>query len=424
MGVVFEAHHLALDERVAIKVLRDEIAANEEANERFLREARAATKVKSEHIARILDFGSHDDVLYMVMEYLEGEPLSRVLEGGPLPIATAIDYVLQACAALEVAHAAGIVHRDLKPDNLFLATGADGVPRIKLLDFGISKMGGLPLTTTTTGFDVDNTDDAQLTPLTSTAAVIGSPHYMSPEQLLAPRSVDRRSDVWGLGVVLFELLTGKHVFSAESLPHLCVLIREAPARSVRALRPEVGEHLEAIVHRCLAKDPASRFQSAAALASALRVPAAVTKAEDAVPLQSAEFVATPTTLEVDRIIATRAAPKGPHERSRLWLAVVALAVAGVGGYAISSFTSGSQHVAPDAPRAPATMASSAAPAAAPASVSVSAIESPAGPPRPPVSHAARSHPPPPARPRLAASAQSAASTPRAAASLPALPDDR
>jgi eukaryotic-like serine/threonine-protein kinase len=253
MGIVVAAHHIHLDERVALKFLRREIAHEHNAAERFLREARTATKVKSEHIARIFDVGTHDGVHYMVMEHLDGETLGTVLERtGPIPVPLAIEYVVQMCGALGEAHASGIVHRDLKPDNVFLTKRGNGTPCVKILDFGISKV-------------ID--DSAKR--MTATSALMGSPLYMSPEQLVDPRGVDHRADIWAIGVLLYELVSGKHPFDAESIPQLCVLVRETPAPKLRDVCPSAPAELEAAILRCLEKDRAARFQSAGELAASL-----------------------------------------------------------------------------------------------------------------------------------------------------------
>jgi len=253
MGVVVAAHHLHLDERVAIKFLLPEVARQGgEPVARFMREARAAAKIRSEHVGRVTDVGALDDgTPFLVMEYLEGSDLSKILEqGGPLAVEDALDYVLQACEALAEAHAIGIVHRDLKPANLFLARRADGSPCIKVLDFGISKMN-------------DIRGD-----MTRTRATLGSPLYMSPEQLVSTGDVDARADLWSLGVILFELLTGKLPYEAETMPQLVAqVLQNAPAR-LRSLRADISVELDAVVMRCL--QPATmRFQNIAELAGAL-----------------------------------------------------------------------------------------------------------------------------------------------------------
>jgi serine/threonine-protein kinase len=254
MGVVVAARHLQLDERVAIKFMRPDISANDAGAERFLREARATAKVKSEHIVRVFDVGTQDGILYMVMEHLEGQDLARMVASeGPIACATAVEYVLQACEAIAEAHSRGIVHRDLKPENLFLTHRANGSPCVKVLDFGISKF--------------DSTREGHR--MTSTSALMGSPIYMSPEQLASPRDVDARTDVWSLGVVLFELVSGAQPFTAESLPQLCIKVRETTAPLLRSVCPHAPAALEALVARCLEKNPALRFENIGQLAAAL-----------------------------------------------------------------------------------------------------------------------------------------------------------
>ncbi|MCC6663033.1 MAG: protein kinase [Polyangiaceae bacterium] len=254
MGVVVAAHHRQLDERVALKFLLPEAAANPEVVARFLREARAAAKIKSEHVTRVFDVGTMDSgAPFLVMEYLEGRDLSALLgQHGPLEPGLAVDYVLQACEALAEAHAARIVHRDLKPHNLFLSHRADGSPCIKVLDFGISK-------------SVTTVDGA----MTRTSAMMGSPLYMSPEQMVSARDVDVRSDIWALGVILHELTTGKTPFDAETMPQLVVQVTQNAPRPLRADRTDAPAALEAVVARCLEKEPARRYQSVAELAAAL-----------------------------------------------------------------------------------------------------------------------------------------------------------
>ena len=229
MGVVVEATHLQLEDRVAIKFWLPEALANPEAVGRFAREARAAGKIKGEHVARVIDVGTLETgAPFMVMEYLHGRDLSAVVrEGGPLPPAQAVDAVLQACEALAEAHALGIVHRDLKPANLFVTTRPDGTPAVKVLDFGISKV-----------TNPSSSDHA----LTKTTSVMGSPLYMSPEQMTATRDVDARTDIWAVGAILYELLVGHVPFSAETLPQICGLILTSPPRPIRVatVRPTMG----------------------------------------------------------------------------------------------------------------------------------------------------------------------------------------
>ncbi len=259
MGVVVSATHLALGQIVAIKVLLP-LEASEDSTAaipRFLREARAAAGLKSEHVVRIFDVDTLPSGLpYMVMELLSGQDLRRVIKlGGPLPIEQAVDFVLQAADAIGEAHSAGIVHRDLKPSNLFLTQRTDGRPWVKVLDFGISKASHDPLTDTA---------------LTVTRAMIGSPMYMSPEQVRDAKSVDGRSDIWSLGVILHELLSGKPAFRGESLPAICAAIAADQPESLGAARPDLPPEFLLVAARCLQKDPGRRHQSVDELCAALQ----------------------------------------------------------------------------------------------------------------------------------------------------------
>ncbi|MEO8903019.1 MAG: protein kinase, partial [Polyangiaceae bacterium] len=257
MGVVVAAHHVVLDQVVAIKFLLPEALGSAEAVARFEREARAAVKIQSEHVARVTDVGRLETgAPYMVMELLRGRDLEVLLrERGPLPLTDVADYVLQAGEAIAEAHGLGIVHRDLKPPNLFLTERADGSSCIKVLDFGISK-----LTSANSSGDQG---------MTSTSAVMGSPLYMSPEQLMSARDVDMRTDIWALGVICFELLTGKLPFEAETLPQLCMAISLSAPTPLRSYRPDLPLEVEAMVLRCLNKDPGKRYATVAAFAADL-----------------------------------------------------------------------------------------------------------------------------------------------------------
>jgi serine/threonine-protein kinase len=257
MGVVVLAHDIQLERKVAIKFLLPEYSQHHEAAQRFLREARAAVKIHSEHVARVIDVGTMEGgAPYMVMEYLEGRDLARLLEEDKTAsVEDAVGYVLEACDAIAEAHSVGIVHRDLKPANLFLARQSDGSTKIKVLDFGISKA-----MMTTTGMDPS---------LTRTSSMMGSPLYMSPEQMKSAKNVDPRTDIWALGVILYELLHGEPPFYAESIPELSAKVLLEEPVSIRSRRADVRPELEAIVVRALAKDPAKRYQSVAELAFAL-----------------------------------------------------------------------------------------------------------------------------------------------------------
>jgi serine/threonine-protein kinase len=258
MGVVLAATHIHLEERVAIKLLLPAIAQNPEYVARFLREGRAAIKIRSEHVGRMIDVGKPaEGSPYLVMEHLVGQDLARVLEQrGPLPIAVAVDYLLQACEALAEAHVMGTIHRDLKPGNLFLTTRPDGTECVKVLDFGISKV-------------ADGVTPSADYSMTKSTTLMGSPLYMSPEQLRSLRSVDCRTDIWALGVILFEMLAGAPPFEGDTLPDLSVKIIVTEPPLLRSKRPEAPAALEAIVSHCLEKEVTKRVPDVAALAAML-----------------------------------------------------------------------------------------------------------------------------------------------------------
>ena len=250
MGLVIKAWHIGLDEEVAIKMLRDDVAIADETIARFVREAQAAAKLKSEHIARIIDVGTFSDGKpYLVMEFLEGQDIGQLIaERGRLSPSLAIDLVIQACEAMAEAHSLGIVHRDIKPTNLFLTSRPDGSLLLKILDFGISK----------------SPAGAELS-LTQTWSLLGSPAYMSPEQMRSARNVDARTDVWSLGAVLYEAIEGHLPFQAESFSEMCVMVAVDPPAPTSATPREIAP----IIARCLAKNPADRYANVADLASDL-----------------------------------------------------------------------------------------------------------------------------------------------------------
>jgi serine/threonine-protein kinase len=258
MGVVVSARHVHLNQSVAIKLLRPGAAVS--STSRLLREARAAASIRSEHVARVLDVGTLDSGLpFIVMERLHGCDLSALLEArGRVPYAEAVSLLLQACEAIGEAHALGIVHRDLKPSNLFVTTRADGSPLVKVLDFGISKMQS-PISFA----GADPT-------LTASGSVLGSPAYMSPEQIRSVKGTDARSDIWAMGVILYELITGRGPFIGETLGDTLVKIASEPAAPLRSIAPEVPEGLANVVAGCLVRDTAARTASIPDLARALQ----------------------------------------------------------------------------------------------------------------------------------------------------------
>jgi serine/threonine protein kinase len=265
-GIVVCAHHRELDENVSIKFLRP--GKSNEASARFLQEARAANRIRNQHVVRILDAStSVTGIPYIVMEYLEGVDLERMLLQSPnrqLPIPDAIEFVLQACEALaECHHRWGIIHRDLKPSNLFCVHGADGLPMIKVLDFGISK-----LSSATFGAGTTESSDMRV-------QILGSPPYMSPEQFESSTNVDARTDIWSIGVVLYEFVTGRLPFSGNSLFELREAILRAEPAPVRESRRDAPAGLTPVLLKCLEKDRKDRYANVAELAKALWAVASV-----------------------------------------------------------------------------------------------------------------------------------------------------
>jgi eukaryotic-like serine/threonine-protein kinase len=257
MGMVVAANHLELDDRVALKLLLPEFVRNKEFVTRFLTEARAARKLKSEHVAKVLDVGTLPDTNapFMVMELLEGEDVSaRIRKFGPLESGLAVACILQALEALAEAHRKGIIHRDVKPANLFLTRRTDGSLHVKMLDFGIAKMPA---------------EDGVSSNVTRTQAMIGTAQYASPEQLMSPKHVDVRTDIWSMGATLFKMITGECPFTGEDLPNMVASILAKPPHSLSELKPDIDPQLSAVIERCLEKNPEARYSDVSELASAL-----------------------------------------------------------------------------------------------------------------------------------------------------------
>jgi serine/threonine-protein kinase len=295
VGLVVVATHLAMKQRVAIKMIRDDVPMQRELLDRFHREARAASMIRSEHVARVLDVGRLPTGRpYIVMEYLEGEDIEHAVARGPFPFTTAVDLSLQACEALAEAHRAGIIHRDLKPANLFLTRRADGAPLVKVLDFGISKI--QPLTAARAPGGVETT------------SIMGSPGYMAPEQMKSTRDVDARADVWSLGAVLYEMVVGTPAFGGANMIEILNAIAACNPVPASHRQQGVPPAFDAVLGRCLTREPDHRFESVAELAVALQPfasPAAAGLAERAVRISQEPLPA----LDEPAFVALRSEPR-------------------------------------------------------------------------------------------------------------------
>jgi len=254
MGAVYEVEHVFTHHRRALKLLHGEMAGLPHVVTRFLREASAAGRIGSPHIVETFDAGTLDSGQpYIVMELLRGQSLAQALErNSPYPVEPALAIVRQACEGLQAAHLAGIVHRDVKPDNLFLVEGE--TPFVKLLDFGISK------------FDPARTGSLALT---QEGSAMGTPFYMPPEQVRGERDLDASADVYALGIVLYECLTGRKPFTAETLPHLCLLIDRGEYQPPSQVRAGLPAAIDELVARAMARDKKDRYPSARAFGEAL-----------------------------------------------------------------------------------------------------------------------------------------------------------
>jgi eukaryotic-like serine/threonine-protein kinase len=244
MGVVVAAMHVDLERMVAVKVIRRELAKDEDNVQRLLLEARSAARIRSEHVGKVLDVGRLESgEPYIVMEYLHGYDLARYLEQKQrLETVEAVELLLQACDAIVEAHDAGIVHRDLKPENLFLTPLKDESHLVKVLDFGISK----------------HLTETRERALTTPQTAIGSPQYMAPEQMQAD-AIDTRVDVWSLGAILYEMLAGQPAFMGDSLPAVCARVLSADPLPLREIAPHTPPEVAAVVHACLQKDRQRRL---------------------------------------------------------------------------------------------------------------------------------------------------------------------
>lgn len=281
MGTVYRATHLLIDRPVALKVLSQRFVGDETAQQRFRREARAAGRMQHPNAVSVTDFGATaDGYLYIVMELLEGQTLRDVLmREGPFDVARAVSIMLQTCAAVAAAHDAGLIHRDLKPANILIAKHPDTPAIVKVLDFGVAK------------FAVEEQADDDYQTLTQVGALIGTPRYMSPEQCSGSGPVTPASDVYSLGIILYEMLSGAPPFNAET--PLAIVFRQV-SEPPPPLPASVPEKLRAIVERALAKDPTKRFPNAEEFREELL------SAAEALGLEHSASRATPLTLNALR----------------------------------------------------------------------------------------------------------------------------
>ncbi len=295
MGAVYMGEHPLIGKRVAVKVLLDELVANETLVTRFFNEAKAANDIRHQNIVDIVDFGKLDKdggghIVYLVMELLEGQSLATRLDTRRLTFDETRHILQQCCSGLAASHAKGIIHRDLKPDNLFLLKRGGDENFVKILDFGIAKL----------------TATASTNAKTRTGTLIGTPAYMSPEQCAGRGNIDARSDVYALGIVMYEMLTGHVPFKGEGFGDIVVAHLTEAAKPPSALRPDVPPELDAIVMKAIEKEVDGRFQSMEEFGVALSDPAAFARSPGAVAYFGA-VAAAPTT----SVPAINDAPSGP-----------------------------------------------------------------------------------------------------------------
>jgi serine/threonine protein kinase len=368
MGFVVSARHLELGRAVAIKVLRPQLVGDAEQVARFSREARAAVQLTGAHSVRVLDVGKlPSGAPFLVMELLVGRDLEKtVSEGGPVPYPEAVDLILQACEGIAEAHGRGMVHRDVKLANLFLTKRGDGTKVVTVLDFGLVK-----------------SSDSERKNLTQSQAVMGSPAYMSPEQLKASRYVTPSTDIWSIGVCLHELISGQLPFDAPNVAELMAKVLKEPAPLLSGLCPEVPPGLSAVVQRCLEKEPADRFLDVAELAGALEPFATGRSAgagqrvngwlfetnPDITELAPSPFVAQTATAKPTALVETESNWDSSQRRAKARRrasafavgALVALAVVAVGGSFVSKLDlPGATRVAEPLPTNAAQVSSAAA----------------------------------------------------------------
>jgi eukaryotic-like serine/threonine-protein kinase len=329
MGTVYEAQHTIVGRRFAVKYLHAELAGEPESLERFRREARAAGALENENIVPVIDFGTASDgIPYLVMEFLVGEDLASLLRrDGPLSVVRAVNLIIQACRGLDAAHTAGIIHRDLKPENLFVCRRGDGTDLVKILDFGIAKLSQAGVL-------------GPMTPVTRSGATMGTPFTMPPEQARGAKVIDHRADIYSLGVILFEALSGTRPHPGESYNEIMYHILTKPPVPIESQRPGLHADLVDLIHRAIAFEPQDRPGSAAEFARALAAHAGrqvtpirsqfdlqVTRGSDPPPDARAPTEAARVSPEVART------PPRRMGKGQRWMAVGVVGLAAVGAAA-------------------------------------------------------------------------------------------
>jgi serine/threonine protein kinase len=302
MGVVFEAKHMIIGRKLAVKVLFPEIATHPEIVERFYNEARTAASIGHDHIIEITDMGTYEKSPFIVMEYLEGQNLTKFMGGEALTADVAVGILMQVLDALNAVHGKGVIHRDLKPDNIFLIGKAGRADFVKLLDFGISKL---------------KTTESQNMALTRTGTILGTPYYMAPEQAAGRKDQDHRIDLYAVGVILFEMLTGQLPFKGDNYNALiAAILTEEPPRPTY-YNPGIPHELENIVMKAISKQPHLRYSNALNFMEALRpfAPSWVFRPSKTSALTSTaaygRTVATPTPMPpLDLVAVKTPAPSG------------------------------------------------------------------------------------------------------------------
>jgi len=359
MGSVYEARHDVIGRRFAVKFLHAELAGHPEILARFRREAQAAGSLENENIAAVTDFGSSPDgAPYIVMEFLEGEDLAKTLaRNGPLPISRSAHILIQVCRGLTAAHARGIVHRDLKPENLLLQQRGDGGDLVKILDFGIAKL---------------KSTEHRPEAATRTGITLGTPYYMPPEQARGQKELDERADIYALGVILFELLSGQKPHNGENYNAILYSILMGSAPRIEQFRPDLPPELAAVVHRAMASEANQRYQSVSELAQALApftgramtpaptiASAAIMMTGPGVPAQSHRSISSGNTRSPVAFTPNPSLALPLPERSRvgLWvgLGVALLVAAGIGTFMMTGAPATAPSATAATPTPPATL---------------------------------------------------------------------